>query len=72
MGICEKYTVKGMIKAGVRKDQVIKCRKCKGKIRRCVKTMYIVIGLHCQKLIKKQQASLKNIMICQKLTELEI
>ena len=33
MGVCEKYMVKGMIKAGATKDQVTKCRKCKGKIK---------------------------------------
>lgn len=37
MGVCEKYMVKGMIKAGATKDQVIKCRTCKGKIKHFVK-----------------------------------
>ena len=34
MGVCEKYMVKGMIKAGATKEQVVKCRKCKGEKRR--------------------------------------
>lgn len=39
MGVCEKYMVKGMVKAGATKDQVVKCRKCKGKIRYCVRLL---------------------------------
>ena len=32
MGVCEKYMVQGMLKSGATKEQVIKCRKCKGKV----------------------------------------
>ena len=40
MGVCEKYMVKGMVKAGATRDQVVKCRKCKGKRKRCVIVRY--------------------------------
>ncbi|CAB4038471.1 Hypothetical predicted protein, partial [Paramuricea clavata] len=41
MGVCEKYMVKGMVKAGATKDQVVKCRKCKACCCSCWK-MYCI------------------------------
>jgi hypothetical protein len=57
MGVCEKYAVKGMIKAGATKDQVVKCRKCKGKIKRCVKLRI----LKRIKIMKTRKRNQKNI-----------